>query len=118
MKLTKYEQETIINFTEADQIAGVYTHNKALIRRLEKLAQEYPGEVTLEKSSYWGQAMDYSIPKSWIRINPPRKLSEEQRAAMAERAKANLSKKPSTVVGVSDHDAPEMGKDMPQPSDL
>lgn len=29
MKLTKSEQETIINFNEAECTASVYTHNKA-----------------------------------------------------------------------------------------
>lgn len=28
MKLSKYEQETIINFNEEDEFADVYTHNK------------------------------------------------------------------------------------------
>ena len=37
MKLTKIEQETVINFNEAEATASVYTHSKALRRRLEKL---------------------------------------------------------------------------------
>lgn len=30
MGLTKYEQETIINFNEKERLASVYTHNQGL----------------------------------------------------------------------------------------
>lgn len=78
MQLTKYEQETIISFNEGEQFAGVYTHNKALIRRLAKLAQERPDECNLENVCRGGQAVNYNIPKKWIKITPPRVLSEKQ----------------------------------------
>lgn len=42
MDLTAYERETIIGYNEAEQTASVYTHNKALRRTLDKLAQERP----------------------------------------------------------------------------
>lgn len=93
-KLSLYEQETIINFNEEEKTAGVYTHNKALIRKLEKLAQEHTEECRLEKVSHWGQAVDYVIPKSWIRIHPPRvaaPLTEEQKQKRREHL-ANLRK--------------------------
>ena len=38
MKLSKHERETIINFNEAEPTASVYTHNKALRRKLDKPA--------------------------------------------------------------------------------
>ncbi len=38
-RLTRYEQETIINYNEGENTASVYTHSKALRRRLEKLAE-------------------------------------------------------------------------------
>lgn len=40
MKLSRYERETIISFNEEEQLASVYTHNKALRNKLNKLAQE------------------------------------------------------------------------------
>lgn len=49
MNLSLYEQETIINFNEADSTASVYTHNRALIRQLDKLAEERPGDCHREK---------------------------------------------------------------------
>ena len=72
MDLSRYEQETIINFNEEEKTAGVYTHNKALIRKLEKLAQERPGDCRREKTCRNGNAVDFTVPKGWIRIHPPR----------------------------------------------
>lgn len=34
MKLTRYEQETVIRFDEEGRKADVYTHNKKIISRL------------------------------------------------------------------------------------
>ena len=117
MRLSRYEQETIITFNEEEKTAGVYTHNKALIRKLEQLTHDRPDECRLEKVSHEGQAVDYIIPKSWVKINPTRILSEEQRTAMAERAKANLGLKTPILIGDSEVEHSEMGKDIPQTLD-
>lgn len=36
MELTKYEQETIINYNQEEKNASCYTHDRALIRRLDE----------------------------------------------------------------------------------
>lgn len=64
---------------EEEKTAGVYTHNKALLRKLEQLSQARPDECKLEGISRGGQAADYIIPKSWVRITPKRLLTEEQK---------------------------------------
>lgn len=98
MKLTRYEHETIINFNEGEKTASVYTNNKALIKKLKQLSEERPTECRLVRIIHWGQAMEYTIPKSWVKINPSRILSVEQRAALAERLRSNLaSKAPITI---------------------
>lgn len=79
MNLSLYEQETIINFNEADSTASVYTHNRALIRQLDKLAEERPGDCHREKTSHDGKAVDYIIPKAWVKIRPKRVLTDEQK---------------------------------------
>ena len=92
MNLSLYEQETIINYNEAEKTAEIYTHNKALRRKLERLAQERPEDCRLEKGSHDGQAVDYTIPKAWISVKPPRVASEAQKAASrAAAAKGRLS---------------------------
>ncbi|WP_298023476.1 hypothetical protein [uncultured Dysosmobacter sp.] len=82
MNLSLYEQETIINFNEEEKAASIYTHNKALIRKLDKLAQERPGDCRREKTSHEGKAVDFIIPKGWMRIYPPRTVGEAQRQAL------------------------------------
>ena len=87
MDLSLYEQETIINFNEEEKTASVYTHNKALIRKLDKLAQDRPGECRLERTSHEGKAVDFTVPKGWILIHPPRvaaPLTEEQKQKRRE----------------------------------
>ena len=82
-RLSNYERETIINYNEAEGRASVYTCNQALRRKLEKLAQERPDECHLFKVSHEDQAVEYYIPKSWVKVTPSRILSDERRAAMA-----------------------------------
>ncbi len=115
-RLTCYERETIINYNEAEAVAAeavavVYTHNKGLRRKLEQWAQERSEDCRLEKVTRFGAAVDYFIPKSWVHIYPPRQISEEQRAAMAERMKAaKLRQKTPTAQGDSDRAAAPKGK--------
>lgn len=91
MNLSKYEQETIINFNEGEKEASVYTHNGPMRRRLEQLAQDRPEECRLFKTSHGGRAVEYIVPKSWLRINPPRvaaALTEEQKRQRREQLQA------------------------------
>ena len=94
MNLTRYEQETIINFNEEEKTASVYTHNGPLRRRLEQMAQERPKDCRLFKTCHDGQAVEYYIPKSWIKIRPPRVASEAQKAVSAsDKMKENAEEK-------------------------
>lgn len=92
------ERETIIIFNEADASARVYTHNPALIRKIDKLAEDRAGEaVCVEAEDINGvQNREYVIPKKWVRVNAPRVLSEETKAKYAERLRlAKLQKSTS-----------------------
>ena len=90
MELSLYEQESIVSFNEAEKSASVYTHNKALLRKLERLARDRPEECGLVKLSRGGRAADYIVPKAWVKITPPRIASEAQKAALI---KARVAKK-------------------------
>lgn len=85
--MTRFEQETIIGFNEAEATASVYTHNGALKRKLEKLAKERPADVQLSRR-YPEGAVEYTIPKRWVRVNATRILSEAQREAALKNVKA------------------------------
>ena len=77
MKLSRYEQETIINFNAGEEMATVYTRDPAVMRRLDALVIEFPevyrciGVTDIDKT--------YEMPKSSVTYRKPRKLSEEQR---------------------------------------
>lgn len=80
-RLTKYEQETIINFNEDEATASVYTYNPALRRKLSQLAQERrPQECVLDESHDYSGALVCTIPKRWVKITPNRILSEAEKA--------------------------------------
>ncbi len=93
MSLSRYEQETIVNFNEEERTASIYTHNKALARKLAKLAQERSEECRLEKTTRDGAAVQYTVPKKWVKVSPPKAVTEAQREAARERAKkSNLAR--------------------------
>ena len=85
--LSREERETIILYTEADDRAEVYTNNKKMINRLAKLYAERPDEVEKIREADTG-AVTYTVPRDWIRVVPKRRVSEEYRAAAAERLAA------------------------------
>ena len=85
MKLTRYEQETIINFNAQDKMATLYTRDPAIMRKVDALVIDYPdtfkciGETDIDKT--------YEMPKSVVTYRKPRRLSEDQRTAASMRMK-------------------------------
>ena len=85
MKLSKYEQETIINFNVAESDAVVFTRDKSVIRKLDSSVNEFPevykciGETDIDKT--------YSMPKQYVSYHKPRRISDAQREAAKERMK-------------------------------
>ena len=75
--LSKYEQETVINFNAGEQRAVVYTRDKAVMRKLDALVIAFPevyklvGETDIDKT--------YSMPKSCVNYRKPRKLDDKYR---------------------------------------
>lgn len=76
-KLSRYEQETIINFNAGEEMATVYTRDPAVMRRLDALVIDFPevyrciGNTDIDKT--------YEMPKLSVSYRKPRKLSEEQK---------------------------------------
>lgn len=87
LSLTKYEQETIINYNQEEKLASCYTMDPSLIRKLDKMC-EMSSEITEVKSADGSKT--YTFPKKWLRVKMPRQLSEETREKLAKRAKANF----------------------------
>ena len=82
MKLTRYEQETIINYNAEDKTATLYTRDPAVMRKVDTLVIDYPdtfkciGETDIDKT--------YEMPKSVVTFRKPRNISDEQRERARE----------------------------------
>lgn len=87
MSLSRIEQETIILFNEADKTAIVDTCNTALINRMDKYCAEDKLCCLVKKDKYGAK---YVCPKSWVKVQRPRQLSEEQKREFAVRARHNF----------------------------
>ena len=73
--LTKYEQETVINFNVAESDAVVFTRDKAVMRKLDALVTELPEVYKCIKVTDIDKT--YSMPKQYVSYRKPRKISEE-----------------------------------------
>ena len=92
MRLTKYEQETIILFNESESTAAVYTYNTGLQNTLNSLYQSHPEQVTQTGDNGYG-GLTYSLPKKWVKIAPPRVLSEAQKKVLEDMNRKNKERR-------------------------
>ena len=81
--MKKEDKATIFSYNEAEDQAIIVTHSKKLKNQLAKLAAERPDEV--QKAKEEKHAVMYCVPKTWIKVKPPRRLTPEQIEAQRER---------------------------------
>ena len=83
-RLTSYEQETIINFNKAEEIAYIFTYEKTWQKHLE-------GKLGLKPTMDNGfGGREYQLPKSRIKLpRAPRQLSDSAKKKLAERLHRN-----------------------------
>ena len=86
MKLSLYEQETIILYNQADTTAEVYTHDRKLMEKLNRLSQKHPEQVC-KKGKH-----NFPVPKRCVSVWEPH--SAERRKTASERAKATGCRPP------------------------
>ena len=77
MKLSRYEQESILNYNAGEQTATVYTRDKAVMRKLDTFVADFPDTYKLIEQDEVSKT--YSFPKSYISYRKPRAVSTEQR---------------------------------------
>lgn len=77
-KLTNYERETVICFEDSTDQSKIYTCNKALMRKLDRLANEFPEAYTLLK--YDEVSVTYQAPKKLISFRKPSSLAKKESA--------------------------------------
>ena len=86
--LIKYEMETVVNYNVGEQTATVYTRDKSVMRKLDRLVADYPESYKLLSQTEIDKT--YSMPKSYITYRKPRTVSNEQREQARQRmAKIN-----------------------------
>ena len=93
MALTRYETETIISYNDDSNSASVYTNNKTLIKKLDKLCEKHPDEFSLVTQDE--ESKTYEISKRLVSIRPPKKkLTEEHKEKLRNgllRSQSNLN---------------------------
>ena len=76
MKLSRYEQESILNYNAGEQTATLYTRDKAVMRKLDTLVADYPDTYKLTGQDEVSKTYSFS---SFIGYRKPRAVSTEQR---------------------------------------
>ena len=92
MNVTKYEQETIILFNEQEAAATIYTYNTGLQRTLISLCESHPAQVRQTEDNGIG-ALTFELPKKWVKVSPPRALSEAQRKVLEDMNRKNRERR-------------------------
>ena len=92
MNVTKYEQETIILFNEGEAAASIYTYNTSLQHTLVSLCESHPAQVGQTGNNGIG-ALTFEIPKKWVKVSPPRVLSEAQKKVLEDMNRKNRERR-------------------------
>ena len=77
MKLSRYEQESILNYNAGEHTTTLYTRDKAVMRKLDMLVADFPDTYKLTGQDEVSKT--YSFPKSFIGYRKPRAVNTEQR---------------------------------------
>ena len=84
--------ENAIEFIKRSKRATVTFSQPRYISRIKKLAEKYPEEckiVSVDRIPDEGEILCAHIPTAWVRINPGKDLTEEQRNAIGKRLHSN-----------------------------
>ena len=88
--------EMNVNTVNVDDMASVTVYESRYINQLKALAEKHPDEVQLISTGVVGVVLAH-LPKKYVHVSfgerTKREMSEEQRAAAAERLKKAREKK-------------------------
>lgn len=85
MVLSKLEQETILNFNEGENAVSLYTYNKKLQKRFDKLAADHPKAISRKDNGHGAVTYEFSKKPLVVSFRAP--LNEEKRQQYSERGK-------------------------------
>lgn len=87
------ERETIINGMADDKTYSIYSSEYKWINKILVLSKRFPSQVIIERIDFLDEndtkpfSIQAVIPKKYLKITPPRKMTEEQRIAASKRMK-------------------------------
>ena len=93
--MTELRDNNIEWYTQGNSTAKVATgsfYQKRFVSKIRKLAQSHPDQVEITAQSTDGSICAH-FPVSWVKISPPRQMSEERRAELSERLRAVRKRK-------------------------
>lgn len=83
-------RENSIEFYADDKTATVSFTQGRYITRIRKLAEKYPDECQITAENKDGSIVAH-IPTKWVRVSPPKQISEETKEKLAEQLRRNMS---------------------------
>ena len=87
VKLSRLEQETIITFNAQEEKATIYSCDPVWMRKIQKIKGSHKLSI----------GMEVTVPKKWVKITEPRKLSPETKAKLSARMKTMKKHTVTTV---------------------
>lgn len=76
--------ETAFDHQRGDDYWGISTGERKWINKLEKYSKSHPNDVKILANNTDGSIFAH-VPNNWIKVSPPRKVSDEQREAFRQR---------------------------------
>lgn len=86
LKRVAYNGENCIEFVRNATTATVAFSQGKYVSKIQKLSERFPDECKINAVNDDGSIVA-TIPTRWVKISPPRQVSEEQKEAASERLK-------------------------------
>lgn len=83
MSSDDFGNENVIEWISGDKKASLGLSQKRWVNRLKKLAEAHPESVDIYENTD-GSIFAY-VPLSWIKVSPPRQMTDEQKQKAGER---------------------------------
>lgn len=84
--------ENVIEWLRDEKRATLSLSQRRTISRVKQLAEQYPDECQIVAENRDGSVCAH-VPVSWVKISPPREVSETQREASRRNMQALRSKR-------------------------
>ena len=83
--LSRWEQETVVNYNNEEKTATVYTADPVVMRKLDKMVDKFPEDyIVIAETS---NSKTYKFSKKLIQYRNPIHLTEEQKEVRRQQLK-------------------------------